>query len=215
MQGIPQGNSASPLYAFCFCIYQEDEFFKSIYDGTHLVTGEWQYANSANTPLSSNKRYFDDCRLVVQYDSSSRESKAAAQQYIDKYAEVCYHQSVTIIPEPAGSGFSFLQGNFVFNPTFTAFYESKNYQHWIQHGTLKTILLQYYYSYCESYSKQRFVTLVGKLHEIMNFSYPRSQARRGLASILPDLAQAEYPWPIIAAAIYEAHGEANRVQQAT
>ena len=128
-------------------------------------------------------------------------AKTAARQYIDRYAKECYHKSVTIIPEPAGSGFSFLQGNFVFNPKFTAFYESKNYQHWIQHGTLKTILLQQYYSYCESYSKQRFATLVGKLHEITNFSYPKSQARRGLVSILPDLATAGYPWSIIAAAM--------------
>ena len=200
-KGVPQGNKGSPLYAFCFCIYQEDMFFASVYDGRLLRDGTYKYLNTNNAPISSNKRYFDDCRLVVQYDSNSKSSKRKAKNYIRDYAQQCYHHSVKIIPEQEGDSFQFLQGTFVFNPKFRAYYEGKNWQHWLATGKLKTHLIQNYHSYCESYRQQRFATLVGKLHEIQNFSYPNSNTWRGLLSIVPDLVSAHYPVSLIVQAM--------------
>jgi hypothetical protein len=200
-RGVPQGNKGSPLYAFCFCIYQEDMFFASVYDGKLLRDGTYQFSNRNNVPASSNKRYFDDCRIVVQYERKNKASKQAAKDYISRYAKQCYHESVKIIPEPAGDGFKFLQGTFTFNPKFSARYEGKNWQHWLETGQLKVRLIQHYHSYCESYRNQRFATLVGKLHEIQNFSCPLENTWGGLLSIMPDLVFAEYPINVIVGAM--------------
>jgi site-specific DNA-cytosine methylase len=200
-KGVPQGNTGSPLYAFCFCIYQEDMFFASIYDGRLLTNSNFTFGNNHSTPPASNKRYFDDCRLVVQYRKSDPLTKATARRYIDRYAAECYHPSVKIIPEPAGKRFKFLQGTFSFHPTFSCYYEGKNWEHWALTGKLKTRLIQHYFSYCESYKRQRFATLVGKFHEIRRFSYPESNVWRGILSIIPDLVFAQYPLTIIVGAL--------------
>ena len=200
-KGVPQGNTGSPLYAFCFCMYQEDMFFASIYDGRLLTNSTFSFGDSHNTPAASNKRYFDDCRLVVQYRKDAPATKVNAKQYIEQYASGCYHPSVKIIPEPAGKQTKFLQGTFSFYPTFSCYYEGKNWEHWVLTGRLKTRLIQHYFSYCESYKRQRFATLVGKFHEIQRFSYPESNVWRGILSIIPDLVFAQYPLTSIVGAL--------------
>ena len=63
------------------------------------------------------KHHHPPSRAVVQYEKGNATSKAAAQNYIAKYAAGCYDKSVKIIPEPAGRKFYFLQGTFVYSPS--------------------------------------------------------------------------------------------------
>ena len=135
---------------------------------------------------------------------------AGALPRLKQYSEFCYDKSVSIILEPAGDSFKFLQGTFVFNPKFSAYYESKNWEHWCATGTLRTTVLQHYHSYCESYHTQRFATLVGKLHEIDRFSYPDSNIGRGLCSIIPDFLAAEYPLRILTGAMKRMASTTNK-----
>ena len=170
-------------------LHLPDQFFRPVLQlhlGYLLVDRTLQCQNRNNTYLSSNKTHFDYCRLVVQYEAVNRDSKRAAKANIKHYSEFCYDKSVSIIPEPAGSSFKFLQGTCVFNSKFSAYYERKT-------GSISVLSAHFapqFFStttprYCESYYTQRFATLVGKQHEIDRFSYSDSNIGRGLCSIIP------------------------------
>ena len=182
----------------CYCIYQEDMFFRSIYDLTFLRRGGLgESGNPSLLPSCMIKRYFDDCRLIVAYDSRDLSTRAGAEKLIALYSKYCYSPSVKIIPEPAKNGFDFLQCRVTLTPTYSCEYVSKNWEFWKKTGEIKLQLLQSYYSYCNSLRRQRFSTIVGKFHEIRHFSYPESNIRAGVISILPDLVHAKYPPHIV------------------
>jgi hypothetical protein len=186
--GVPIGAPGSPGASMCVCIFYEQQFRLSIYDHSKFIFFF---------------RYFDDLRAIVAYRPRDVSSKNLCLNLIKCLKERTYHPKMSLeLEECERNSFKFLEGQTIMSKNyFSMHWWSKNFQSLLDHGKLKFLTSQDYFSYSGDKRKiVRAATVSGRLASILGYSFSDSDVIKSFGYLLPELYARKYPQKSIVSA---------------